>query len=222
MFSEGSAEYATLEKLSTPQKVQTFLDKLPFNHERGGETCMSPARVLREKKAHCIEGAFLACAAFMLAGRKPLIVSLKVKKPDDDHIIVLFKENGYWGALSKTNHAVLRYRDPVYRSVRELVMSYFHEYFWYTNGKKMLLGYTKPINMKRFGTKWITGEEDLWGIAETIMIRQLSPLCLLKTKNYCAMPRSMNDVSLLKRSGKRHDTYASITRHHVARIHSRV
>ena len=168
MFPKDSDEFTLLSRYNTPDKVQTFLDKIPFNHEKDGETCMSPLRVLRENRAHCIEGAFLACAAFILAGRKPLIVSLKVKKPDDDHIIVLFKENGYYGALSKTNHAVLRYRDPVYRSVHELVMSYFHEYFWYKDGKKMLIGYTKPINMNRFGTSWVTADTDLWEIAEII------------------------------------------------------
>ncbi len=168
MFPKDSKEFLILSKLNTPEKIQTFLEKIPSNAERGGETCMSPKRVLREHRAHCIEGAFLACVCLMLAGRKPLIVSLKVKKPDDDHIVILFKENGYYGALSKTNHPVLRYRDPVYRSVRELVMSYFHESFLYSTGEKTLVGYTKPINMKRFGMKWITAEEDLWDIAEKI------------------------------------------------------
>jgi hypothetical protein len=101
-------------------------------------------------------------------GERPLIVSLKVEEPDDDHIIIPFKKNGYYGALSKTNHPVLQYRDPVYRSLRELVMSYFHEYFLYKNGKKTLLGYTKPINLNRYGKKWLTAEEDVWDIAEKI------------------------------------------------------
>jgi hypothetical protein len=130
---------------------------------------MSVASVLKNNKAHCLEGAFVACACLLLAGRKPLIVSLKVNDiHDDDHIIVLFSENGYYGALSKTNHAVLRYRDPVYQSVRELVMSYFHEYFLYKNGKKTLIGYTKPINMKLYGTTWITSEGDVFDIGNSI------------------------------------------------------
>lgn len=143
---------------------------------------MTVRHVLRENKAHCIEGAFLACACFMLSGRKPIIVSLKVKKPDDDHILIIFKENGYYGALSKTNHPVLRYRDPIYRSIRELVMSYFHEYFLYANGKKTLVGYTKPINMKRFGTKWITEEEDVWDIAAKIYYAPISKVVPDKNK----------------------------------------
>lgn len=176
MFPNSSREYKILARLDTPEKVQDFLDAIPFNHERKGETCMSPLRVLRERKAHCMEGAFLAATCFMLARRKPLIVSLKVKEHDVDHIITLFRDNGYYGAVSKTNHPVLLYRDPVYRSLRELVMSYFHEYFLYTTGEKTLVGYTKPINMKRFGMKWLTAENDLWDIAEAIYDTPILPI----------------------------------------------
>ncbi len=168
MFPKSSNEYKLLSKLNTPQKVQTFLESIPFNHEENGMTCRSGYLALKENKAHCIEGAFIGAFALHLQGRDATLVSLKVKKPDDDHVIVLFKENGFYGALSKTNHPVLRYRDPVYKTVRELVMSYFHEYFLYTNGKKTLQGYTKPINLKRYGTKWITGEEDVWEIGNDI------------------------------------------------------
>lgn len=168
MFGLTEKELRVLRKLNTPAKVQEFLDSLPSNKETEGETCMSPRRVLRERKAHCIEGAMLSCIAFMLAGRKPLVLNLKVSEDDDDHLIVLFKENGYWGAVSKTNHSVLRYRDPVYRTVRELAMSYFHEYFLPRNGKKTMVGYSRPINMRRFGAKWVTSDDDLWDIAEYI------------------------------------------------------
>jgi hypothetical protein len=184
MLKKGSKEYQILSKLNTPEKMQSFLEEIPFNHERNGETCMSVARILKERKAHCLEGAFVACACLLLAGEKPLIVSLKVKKPDDDHIIILFKRNGYYGALSKTNHPVLRYRDPVYRTVRELVMSYFHEYFLYTNGKKTLIGYTKPINLRRFGYGWITAENDQWDIAEKIFDTPTIPVIPQQNKNF--------------------------------------
>jgi hypothetical protein len=168
MFPKGSSEFRFLSKLNAPLKIQMFLESIPFNHERGGETCMSVRRILRMRKAHCFEAALLAGACLILKGEKPLIVSLKAKKPDYDHIIVLFKQNGFYGAISKTNHPVLQYRDPVYRSVRELVMSYFHEYYLFKKGDKTLLGYTKPINLKRFGMSWITAEADLWEMAETI------------------------------------------------------
>lgn len=129
---------------------------------------MSPRRVLREMKAHCIEGAMLACVALWLQGKEPLMVNLRVvrRNGDQDHAVALFKQNGRWGAISKTNHPVLRYRDPIYHTPRELVYSYFHEYFLSGNGKKTLRGYSRPINLKRFGTKWITAEKDLWDMAE--------------------------------------------------------
>lgn len=168
MFGFTKKESDVLKRLNTPSKVQEFLDSIPFNKEHGEETCMSPRRVLRKRKAHCIEGAMFACAAFKLAGRKPLIINLKVAAGDDDHVVALFKENGYWGAVSKTNHSVLRYRDPVYRTVRELAMSYFHEYFLASNGTKTMLGYSRSINMDRFGDMWMTDEKDLWGIAEYV------------------------------------------------------
>ncbi len=157
-----------LKKLETPSLVQTYLESIPFNHEDNGETCMSPRRVIREKKAHCLEGALLASLAFMLQGRRPLIMSIKVTKDDYDHVIALYKENGYWGAVSKTNHSVLGFRDPVYKNIRELAMSYFHEYFLIKNGKKTMRGYSRPISMLRFGTTWMTEEKELFEIAEWI------------------------------------------------------
>lgn len=168
MKTLSKEERALLKSLNTPLKIQDFLDTLSFNLEESGETCMSPKRVLRERKAHCIEGALLAGVCLWLNKKQPLIVSLKVKQSDYDHIIVLYKENSYYGAISKTNHNVLRFRDPVYKNVRELVMSYFHEYFLVETGEKTLLGYTKPINIKKFGSKWIVREDDLWDIAEDI------------------------------------------------------
>ncbi len=157
-----------LKKLETPSLVQSYLESIPFNHEDSGETCMSPRRVIREKKAHCLEGALLASLAFMLQGRRPLIMSIKVTKDDYDHVIALYKENGYWGAVSKTNHSVLGFRDPVYKNIRELAMSYFHEYFLIKNGKKTMRGYSRPISMLRFGTTWMTEEKELFEIAEWI------------------------------------------------------
>ena len=158
-------ELAILRRLNTPQKIQDFLDTLPINFEKGGDTCLSPRRVLREKKAHCIEGAFLAATALWIAGERPLLLDFKTVPEDEDHVVALYKKNGYWGALSKTNHAVLRFRDPIYRTVRELALSYFHEYFMLETGKKTLKSYSRPFSLARFGTKWITSEKNLWYIA---------------------------------------------------------
>ncbi len=168
MLQLTKSEESFLKKLNTPSKIQEYLDSIPFNFEESGETCMSPRRVIVEAKAHCIEGALLAATALWLQGEAPLLLNLKVKKGDDDHVIALYKKNGYYGAISKTNHAVLRFRDPVYTSVRELAMSYFHEYFLVRDGTKTMQGYSKPINLKRFRTSWITEQEDLWNIAEYI------------------------------------------------------
>ena len=150
-----------LSQLNTPEKIQYYLESIPFNYELDGETCMSPIRVLEAKKAHCIEGAMLAAACIELTGQKPLIMSLKVKKGDYDHVVALYKCGGFWGAISKTNHNVLRYRDPIYKTTRELALSYFHEYFLTKNGEKTLIGYSKPVNLNKFGKKWVDAKEDL-------------------------------------------------------------
>ncbi len=164
-FGLEEKELAILKRLSTPAKIQDYLDKLAVNHEKQNETCMSPRQVMKERKAHCIEGAFLAAAAFWLHGEPALLMELKVARGDQDHAVALYKRNGYWGAVSKTNHVSLRFRDPVYKTIRELALSYFHEYFLNSDGKKTLRAYTRAFSLKRFGTKWVTSEKDLWHIA---------------------------------------------------------
>lgn len=155
-------------RLSTPHKIQDFLDRLPVNFEKHGETHRSPRRVLRERKAHCIEGALLAAAALWLHGGRPLLLDLKTRLLDDEHVVALFRENGHWGAISKTNHAVVRYRDPVYRTVRELALSYFHEYFRDRDGLKTLVSHSGPFDLRSLGTGWITAEEDLWDLDDRL------------------------------------------------------
>lgn len=162
MFGLTKEERALLAPLTTPAKVQDFLDALPMNWEKKGETHYSPRRALREKKAHCIEGALIAALAFMLHGEKPLLMDLRARRPDDDHVVALYRKNGYWGMVSKTNHPTIRFRDPVYRTLRELALSYFHEWFMNTNGEKTLESYSAPLDLSRLGTHWMTAEEDLW------------------------------------------------------------
>jgi hypothetical protein len=168
MYGFNDSELRMLKKLNTPIKIQDFLDSISYNFERDGETCMSPRRVLLCKKAHCMEGAMVAASALLLQGRNPLILSLKVTDDDYYHAVALYKENGYWGAISKTNHAVLRFRDPIYKTIRELALSYFHEYYLGETGKKTMRGYSKPVNLNQFGKTWTTTQEDLWHITETI------------------------------------------------------
>jgi len=168
MFGLTKQELRTLKSLSTAIKIQDFLDTIPINYEKNGETHMSPRRVLRERKAHCIEGALLAAAALWVNGEEPLLLDLTAAPEDDDHVVALYKKHGCWGAISKTNHATLRFRDPIYRSLRELALSYFHEWFLDESGAKMLRSYSKPLAMKRFGSAWMTAEEDLWHLDEAL------------------------------------------------------
>lgn len=167
-------EYKKLERLSTPAKIQDFLDSLPFNFEKKGDTHMSPHRTLTEGKAHCIEGAMLAAAALWIAGDPPLIMNLSPRfgKGDCDHVITLYKRGGYYGAISKTNHAVLRFRDPIYRTPRELALSYFHEWFINETREKVLECYSKPLDLRRFGTDWLTAEKELWNVADALSERK--------------------------------------------------
>jgi len=168
------AEYAVLAKLSSPAKIQDFIDATPFNFEKKGDTHLSPRRVLEEKRSHCIEGALVAATALWIAGEPPIIMNLSARlgKGDFDHVIALYKRGGCWGAVSKTNHAVLRFRDPVYRTPRELALSYFNEWFLLKTGEKTLECYSKPLDMRGFGTEWITAEKDLWEVADALAERK--------------------------------------------------
>lgn len=147
-----------MKALNTPVKIQDFLNRLPMNFE---DIYLSPRRVLRERRAQCLEGALLAALAMRLAGRKPLIVDMKSFSGDDDHVIAVFQEGKHWGAISKTNHGTLRYREPIYANIRELVMSYFHEYIL-DDGRKTLRSYTNPIHLSVLDRRgWMTSEEGL-------------------------------------------------------------
>ncbi|MDP3958392.1 MAG: hypothetical protein Q8Q36_02950 [bacterium] len=173
-------ETRTFKKLGAPAKVQDFLNAIPNNFETAGETCMSPRRVLRERKAHCIEGALFAAAAFLFHGRPALVMHFGTDR-DEDHVIALFRENGLWGAVSKSNHSLMRYRDPVYKTSRELALSYFNEYFMYEDGRKTLRGYTKPIDLKKFGTAWVTDEKELWKLNDALFDARHFPIAPPKT-----------------------------------------
>ncbi|MGA2130165.1 MAG: hypothetical protein ABSG05_00930 [Candidatus Pacearchaeota archaeon] len=166
MFELNEKEMKILKDLDTPKKIQDFLNKIPINFEEKGDTCMSPIMVLKNNKAHCIEGAMLAALALRLHGEKPLVVDLTAADRDFDHVICVFKKNGKWGAIGKTNHAVLRYREPIYKDIRELVMSFFHEYFD-DNGRKNLRSYSAPVDLSKFDKiNWVTREDDVWEIPD--------------------------------------------------------
>ncbi|OGG49355.1 hypothetical protein A3C18_03385 [Candidatus Kaiserbacteria bacterium RIFCSPHIGHO2_02_FULL_54_11b] len=168
MAALSPAERKIFAKLSTAEKIQDYLDRLPINFEMQGETYMSPRRLLRERTAHCFEGALLAAAAFAYHGHRPLLLDLQTRPEEEDHVVALFREHGLWGAISKTNHGILRYRDPIYRSVRELAMSYAHEYIM-DDGRKSLRAFSSPFDLSRFAPeRWVTAEEDLEWLVETL------------------------------------------------------
>jgi hypothetical protein len=148
-------------RLDTPQKIQTFLDLLPANFGLNGDTAMSPRSIIKARVAHCAEAAVFASAALAYHGREAWLIDMQALPSDQDHIVALFRERGLWGAISKTNHAILRWRDPIYRSPRELVMSYAHEYSL-PGGKKSLLAYSRPFSLTRFAPqRWVIASEDL-------------------------------------------------------------
>lgn len=169
MFGLTKEEERIFKKLDTPIKIQDFLNEIPVNYEHDGvDTWRSPRRVLRDNKAHCVEGSLFAAAVLWYHGYDPLLMGFRTAPKDEDHFVTLYTMHGYWGAISKTNHSVLRFRDPVYKTPRELAMSYFHEYFMYEDGKKTLRDYSAPFNLKKLGTDWITSEEELFEIVDAV------------------------------------------------------
>jgi hypothetical protein len=170
-FGFDRKELSLLKKLKHPEKIQAFLDdEIGYNKEKDGESCRTPRQVIRDRIGHCAEGAFFAAAALRVQGHEPLIVDLEAVR-DDDHLLAVFQEAGCWGAIAKSNYAGLRYREPVYRSIRELVMSYF-EHYYNPAGEKTLRAYsTRPVNLRRFDrVHWMTREEYLWDICEYLCV----------------------------------------------------
>jgi len=161
-------EWRKLKSLSSPKKIQDFLNSLKFNFEENGQTHTSVRETLSRGKAHCLEGVLVAGASLWIQGERPLVLDLVSARPDMDHLVVVFQRDGLWGAVSKTNHAVLRYREPVYKNIRELAMSYFHEYFLFDGTKTLRKFSTKPFDLSKLGTEWLTSRENLAHIAHLI------------------------------------------------------
>ncbi|MEK6873266.1 MAG: hypothetical protein AABW91_00295 [Nanoarchaeota archaeon] len=165
MFNLTKEEIKLFKSMDTPKKIQDFINSIPINFEEKGDTCYSPRLVLKNNKCHCMEGAILAALILRVNGHQPLLVDLSASKNDFDHMLAVFKKDGKWGAISKTNHSVLRYREPVYNSIRELAMSHFHEYV-NDDGKKTLRKFSMPVNLKKFDKiNWMTTEKEVWEIA---------------------------------------------------------
>jgi hypothetical protein len=182
-------EINLLKRLDSPIKIQKFLDSLPINWEKDGETYMSPRRLIKNKTAHCLEGAMFSALCIWYHGGKPLILDLK-SFTGDDHVVALYKINNFWGAISKTNHATLRFRDPVYKNVRELAVSYYHEYFNTKTGEKILESFSRPFDLSKINHDWVTAEHELFELAEK----------LDEIKHYNFVPKSQ--LKYLRRADK--------------------
>jgi hypothetical protein len=156
-----AAEASIFRKLNSPRRIQDFIDSLAINMELDARTYMSPRRVLASGQAHCVEGALFAAAALAFHGERPLLLDFQAAYDDEDHVVALFRANGHWGAISKTNHPGLRYRDPIHHSVRGLAASYFHEYYLW-DGRKSLRHYSRPFDLGRYAPEsWVTAGQDL-------------------------------------------------------------
>jgi hypothetical protein len=186
--------------LRSPDAIQRFLDGLLYNKEKDGETARSPRRVLETREAHCFEGALLAAAALRRLGHPPLVVQLRAVR-DDDHVIAVFRERrgaGCWGAVAKSNYSGLRFRSPLYRSLRELVMSYFDVYY-NLEGEKSLRAFGRPVNLARFDARgWETAEESLWDVSTYLATRCFTPLLSRgQARGLAPMDRRLFDAGLV-------------------------
>jgi hypothetical protein len=169
-----AAELRALRALRSPYGIQRALDAMPYHH---ASTAWSPRRVLRERRAHCLEGAVFAAAALRVLGHPPLLLDLEAVQ-DTDHVLAIYRERGHWGAIAKSNFAGLRFREPVHRTLRELVMSYFEGYV-NLRGDRTLRAYSRPVNLARFDRQrpaWMTTDGDLWWIAEHLVEVPHTPL----------------------------------------------
>jgi len=182
-FGLSPENFRALRALKTPARIQKFIDALPYQY---ANTALSPQSALRERKGHCLEGALLAAAALRLNGHPPLLMDLEAVH-DDDHVLAIYREGGLWGSIAKSNFAGLRFRAPVYRTLRELALSYF-EHYYNLRGERTLRSYSVPVDLTRLDSQhWMTSEEDVWCVPEYLIAARHFPL--LPDKVARALPR---------------------------------
>ena len=171
-FGLSPGDLRTLRALNTPARIQKFIDAIPYQY---ANTAWSPQRVLRQRKGHCLEGALLGAAALRVNGFPALLMDLEAVH-DDDHVLALYRERGLWGSIAKSNFAGLRFRAPIYRTLRELALSYF-EHYYNLRGERTLRSYSRPVNLARLDSRqWMTAEEDVWFVPEFLMAARHYPL----------------------------------------------
>jgi hypothetical protein len=182
-FGLSAADLRTLRALKTPARIQQFVDGLTYQY---ANTAWSPQRVLRERTGHCLEGALLAAAALRINDHPPLLMDLEAVH-DDDHVVAIYRQGGLWGSIAKSNFAGLRFRAPVYRTLRELALSYF-EHYYNLRGERTLRSYSRAVNLARLDNKhWMTAEENAWCVAEYLIAAKHYPLFPHKVAR--ALPR---------------------------------
>ena len=175
-YGFSASERSVFRRLTTPTKIQRFLDGgLGYDIGSDGLRCRSPRNVLKDGIAQCMDGALFGAAALRMVGFPPLLLDLEADR-DDDHVLAIFRVRGLWGAIAKSNYAGLRFREPVYRTLRELVMSYF-EHYYNPAGEKTLRRYSRPVNLRRFDhIHWMTSEKDPWAVPEYLCTIAHTPL----------------------------------------------
>ncbi|HUG53353.1 MAG TPA: hypothetical protein VMR21_07125 [Vicinamibacteria bacterium] len=165
-FGLTAGEEAALGRLTPPWRIQQRLDAMDYDTE--GKGCRSARRVLRERRVQCMDGALFAAAALRVQGHPPLIMDLEAEQ-DVDHVVAVFQVRGRWGAIARSNYSGLRYREPLYHSLRELALSYFESYF-NLRRQKTLRRYSVPVDLSHFDPRgWMTAEDDLWDIPEHLV-----------------------------------------------------
>lgn len=197
-FGLTPREAAFLRRLRPAWKIQRFLDGIEYDVR--GEACRSPRRVLRERKAQCMDGAMFAAAALRLQGHRPLIVDLE-SVWDTDHVLAVFREDGLWGAVGRSNFSGLRFREPVHRTIRDLAASYVESYF-NLRRQKTLRRYSRPVDLSRFDARgWMTAEEDLWDVPEYLVgVRHHRLLTVAQEKRLGPVDRRTFEAGLVGRA----------------------
>jgi hypothetical protein len=193
-FGFTPREAAFLRRLTPPWRIQRYLDEIDY--DLSGKSCRSPRRVLRDRKAQCMDGALLAVAALRLQGHPPLIVDLEAEQ-DTDHVLAVFRRDGCWGAVARSNFSGLRYREPVFRTIRDLVLSYVESYF-NLRREKTLRRYSRPVSLARFDRRgWMTAEEDLWYVPEHLVdVRHYTLLSAPARRALATVDRRMFEAGL--------------------------
>jgi len=195
----SAQERAVLRGLRTAARVQAFLDELAYDREPEGPRCRSARATLRDGTAHCMEGALVAAAALEFHGDAASLVDLEAVR-DDDHVLAVYRRGGLWGAVAKSNYSGLRSREPVYRTIRELAMSYF-EHYYNLKGEKTLRAYSRPVPLARFGNRWKFDEDDVWFVPEHLCGIPHSPLLADGAERRLArMDRRLYEAGKLGRS----------------------